>query len=252
MLDRGNDQAAGLRREAATAEPSLLAFPVSAGDSGVWIAQLAHALRAIGARPVVLDAMHGGMLTRAFGLGNPRTDLLDMLTGAAAFEGVAQSTADGVYVLRAERGVDAFVASGAPPHQLFGGFARLSHGFDTLMLVMPHAELACLATPARTVPVISLEAGDKNIVASYSVIKQLVEDFGYRRFALVAHGHGDPGVARCAHERFAGAVRNFLDAEVFLAGCLPAAGAPAQAELSVLASTLLAATTLHPCTETTA
>ncbi len=246
MLDGGLDQAAGLRAQAAADALALLALPVEPGDGVAWVAQLVQSLRAAGSRPVVLDAVGDGMLTRAFGLGQPRRDLLDMLSGGQGFDAVAQATADGVHVLRAERGVEAFVASGAAPHQLFGGFARLSHGFDALMLVMPPAELACLAAPARTAPVVALQAGDRHTVGAYATVKQLAEGFGYRRFTLVTQGHAGAEAARQAHARFADAVAHFLGAEVVHAGSLPAAGAPQPAERATLAAALLAFASRFP------
>jgi flagellar biosynthesis protein FlhG len=237
VLDRGNDQAAGLRRMVGAPSLSLMAFPV-APEAGVWIAQLAHTLRAMGARPVVIDAGRGGAVTRALGL-NPRHELMDLLNGAAGFEAVAQVTPDGVWGLRAERGLEAFAASGAPSRQLFSGFARLSQGFDAVLLAMPAGELACLASPAQAVPVIVLEGGDSGLVRAYATLKELAAGFGYTRFALVTRGSGGAAQARLAHARLAAAAQAFLNAEVSLAGWLPEPGGDAQAQLADLAQTLL-------------
>lgn len=251
MLDRGNDQAAGLRRlvgaGAGGGSLSLLAFPLAddAPEAG-WIAELAHALRGLGARPVVMDASRGRVL-RAFGL-QARYELLDLLQGAHGFDAVAPSTRDGIHVLRADRGVEAFVASGAPSADLFGGFARLSHGFDALMLAMPAAELACLASPAQVVPVVALDASDAGLTRAYATVKDLASRFGYARFAAVVHGAGTGAGARGAQARLATVARGFLGVEVAFAGCLPASG-PRASALAELAQHLLhtAATplTLH-------
>jgi hypothetical protein len=246
MLDGGLDQAAGLRAQAAPDGLALLALPVEPGEGVSWVVQLARALRTSGTRPVVLDAVGDGMLTRAFGLGQPRRDLLDMLSGGQGFDAVAHSTADGIHVLRAERGVEAFVASGAAPHRLLAGFARLSHGFDALLLVMPPAELACLAAPARTVPVVVLQAGDRHLMGAYATVKQLAEGFGYRRFSVVTQGHADAATAREAHERFAMAAQHFLDVEANHAGSLPALRVPDPAQRATLAASVLALASRFP------
>jgi hypothetical protein len=237
VLDAGSDQAAGLRRLMQAAPLALLAFPLDGGPGG-WIAQLAHALRALGRKPVVLDAGRGAVAT-ALGL-RLRHDLLDLLQGERDFEGVAGETADGVWVLRAERGVDAFVASGAPARQLLGGFARLSHGFDELLLAMPASELACLAAPGRTVPVVGLDPTPAGRVDSYALVKHMVTGFGYRRFACVVRRVPDAAAARAEHERLAAAARSFLGAEITLAGWLPADAAGSDPALARTAHTLLA------------
>jgi len=245
VLEHGHDQAAGLRRLVQAAPLALLAFPLD-GSPGTWIAQLAHALRALGRKPVVLDAGRGA-LAAAFGL-NLRHDLLDLLRGERDFDTVARPTADGVVVLRGDRGVDAFVASGAPAQQLLGGFARLSQGFDELLLAMPASELACLAAPGRSVPVVGLEASTAGRVDSYALVKHMAGGFGYRRFACVVRGAPDAQAAQAEHARLAAAARRFLDVEITLAGWLPGAQAGREHALARTAQTLLttAATPLEP------
>lgn len=200
----------------------VVAFPVDRDlrRAGTWVARLAHAMRALGRRPVVLDGTTGEV-SRALGTSS-RKDLIDLLSGQDGFDDVAQSTPDGVYVLRAERGIDAFVASGAPARNLFDGFARLSHDFDALLLVMPTAELACLADPRDSVPIVAFEAGGADIASTYLVVKHLCTSFGYGRFSLVVHGAEGHGHAVQEHARFAHAARSFLSADVSLAGWTPA------------------------------
>lgn len=223
MFDAGIDQAAGLRKRMAAPPLALMAFPSSEGGDHSWIAQLAHSMRAMGAKPVVIDASRGAVVARAFGL-RLRHELLELLQGTADFDTVAQVTRDGIHVLRAERGIEAFVASGAPARDLFAGFARLSHGFDSVLLVMPACELACLAGPAQAVPVVALAGGDEGLVNTYATVKQLAAGFGYSRFAVVTCGRDDAGQARDAHARLAMAARTFLNAEVSFAGALPPPG----------------------------
>lgn len=246
MLDQGHDQAAGLRRMLGASTMSLMAFPVGEGTDEAWIAQLARALRGLGSRPVVMDASRGRVL-RAFGL-RARYELLDLLQGQRRFDTVAESTRDGIYVMRADQGLEAFVASGAPSQQLFSGFARLSHGFDALMLAMPAHELACLASPAQAVPVIAMDSTDAGLTRAYATVKELASGFGYQRFAAVVRERAGGATAHGAHARLATVARSFLDAEVRLAGTLPASGADLAA-LAELAQSLLhtAATplTLH-------
>ena len=103
MLERGLDQAEGLRQMMSRPALGVLTFPLPADAQAGWIAQLAHALRALGRRPVVLDAARGAVAS-ACGL-RPRHDLIDLLEGRRGFDAVAQVTRGGVYVLRAERGV---------------------------------------------------------------------------------------------------------------------------------------------------
>ena len=237
MLDQGLDQAAGLRRMLVAPGLNLMAFPVTAGGSDLWIAQLAHTLRAQGMRPVVIDASRGAV-ARSFGL-RLRHELLDLLEGALEFDRVARATPDGVWVLRAERGVEAFVASGASSRRLFSALARQSHGFDAVLLVMPAGELACLASPAHAVPVVALDSGGAGLMRAYATVKQLACDFGYNRFAVVMRGLADAAQAQQAYARFAAVARTFLGAEVSMAGWLPGPSGNAAGALADLAQTLL-------------
>lgn len=244
MLDHGADQAAGLRAlRTAQGAMHLMAFPVDSGADAGWIADLARALRALGARPVVVDASRGRVVN-AFGL-RPRYELMDLLEGARDFEAVAASTPDGVYVLRADRGLEAFAASGAPAQRLFSGFAGLSHGFDALLLAMPAQELACLADPAEVVPVIEVPSDDDGMARAYAQVKDLVRRFGYSRFAAAVRtprgGRAGQGAvaARGAYARLATVARRFLGADILFAGRLAEDGG---ADLADLAQNLLHAT----------
>jgi MinD-like ATPase involved in chromosome partitioning or flagellar assembly len=195
----------------------------------------------MGRKPVVLDAGRGAV---AFALGlRPRHDLLDLLQREKDFDSVAASTEDGVWVLRGDRGLDAFAASGAPARDLLAGFARLSHGFDDLLLAMPAAELASLAAPGRTTPVVGLEPTPAGRIGSYALVKQLATGFGYRRFACVVRGAESADAARTEHARLAAAASKFLGAEVSLAGWLPPAGPARGDALARTAHALIATAT---------
>jgi MinD-like ATPase involved in chromosome partitioning or flagellar assembly len=252
VLEQGLDQAEGLRQMMMTPRASLglLAFPLAPNEDEHWIAQLAHALRALGRRPLVLDAARGS-LASAFGL-RPRHELIDLLEGRQDFDAVAQATRDGVYVLRADRGVEAFVAGGAPAMRLLGSFANLSHGFDELLLAMPAAELACLAGCEDSVPVVGLDPSPYGTMRSYALIKKLAEGFGYRRFTCVIHNVRDESPAHREYTRLAAAARRFLRADVALAGWLPPSARTCPAALArvarVLLETAVIPMSLHQCT----
>ncbi|MBC7602711.1 MAG: hypothetical protein H7255_08640 [Ramlibacter sp.] len=222
MLDHGLDQAAGLRRMMAPPPLNVMAFPLSGTGPQRWIARVAHSLRALGRRPLVVDAARGAV-SASFGL-NLRHDLIDMLQGRRDFDEVAQATSDGVHVLRADLGIEAFVGSGASASQLFAGFARLSHGFDDLLLAMPASEIACLAGPATCVPVVSIFPVADGMVKAYRLVKELAEDFGYRRFACVVRQSADAAHSQTDHARFAAACNRFLGVDIELAGCIEGDG----------------------------
>lgn len=243
MLDHGLDQAAGLRRLMAPPDLHLMAFPMVSTDrqAGAWVGQVARTLQALGSQVLVLDAS-GGEVARALGVSRTPRELLDLLEGRHDFDEVAQRTREGVHLVRADAGLDAFVASGAEPQQLLGGFARLSHGFDVLLLAMPAGELASLAAPDQTVPVMVADAGSEGIRRAYATIKQLSAEFGYTQFALALRGTSDQPEAMAVHARLADTARHFLNAGVTLAGWVPAAAAGAAhhgAALERLAQSLL-------------
>lgn len=216
--------------------PALLAFPVEPGGSDAWIAALAGALKAQGARPVVVDAFRG-QVTQALGL-KPGHDLIELLSGRRSLDAVARCNASGVYGVRAAQGVEFFVGSGDTPSRLLSCFGQLPQRFDLVLLVMSAAELASLASPGRTVPVVVLDDSEQGLVHAYAMVKRLACGFGYRRFALVARGMADAAQAQQAHQRFANVAAGFLDAEVSLSGWLPAAPAHAHYHLAELAHTL--------------
>ncbi|MBE7939195.1 MULTISPECIES: hypothetical protein [Ramlibacter] len=235
MLDGGLDQAAGLRALMAPPALGVLAFPLAEHQGPApWIAQLAQALASLGRRTLVVDAGRGAV-TSAFGL-RPRLELMDLLQGDHAFDEVAQPAAGGVWVLRADRGVEAFAASGEPSWRLLEAFSRLQQGFDELLLAMPAGELACLAAPQESVPIVSLFPGTAGTVHAYGLVKQLAEGFGYRRFACVVQGAADEAQARTDHARIAAAALRFLDVDVRYAGRVDS---PDAAGLRLAAQSLL-------------
>lgn len=245
MFDRDQDQAAGLRRLAGRPGLHLLAFPVDSTGQEGGIARLVQALHRAGPRLVVLDATRG-LLAQALGL-RLKHELMDLLDGGLDFDAVARATPAGVYVVRADRGVEAFVASGAPSRRLLASFAQLPHGFGAVVLAMPAAELACLASPLASVPVLVMDGSSQGLMRAYALVKQLAGRFGYQRFAAVLGGLGDTAQAYLAHERMAATASFYLGVDVALAGCLPSLD-PTGAALTEIARNLLgmAATPLAP------
>ncbi|MDZ4145132.1 MAG: hypothetical protein U1D29_11500 [Burkholderiales bacterium] len=247
MLDSGRDQAAGLRRLMRGTTMSVVSFPGNPKDKDThgWVADIARSLRAMGRRPIVVDGGSGDV-SRALGV-TTRRDLIELLRGDETFDDVAQVSDDGVYVIRAGQGIDAFVASGAPGRDLLDGFARLSHAFDVLLLVMPTSELACLAGPRDTVPVIGFSAGGSDIANAYLIVKNLCLSFGYSRFSLVVHDAPSHQQAVLEHSRFAMAARAFLNVEISLVGWTPLRSANAADHLCDMALRRVADALLRSC-----
>ncbi len=206
LFDPDQDQAFGLRRMVAPQrELGLMPFSASAWAAHAWrsrSAQLAPQLRALGARPVVmLDAPRQHVAT---GLGlDLQYDLLDYLHGAASFDAVAGVTPDGVHVLRAEQGLEAFVASGAPARQLYGALAQMTHGFDVAILAMPADELACMAEPLCPRAGVPLRRAKGLVAPLPPTLKQLAAQAlataGSRWWARRSAGppHADPAWTTC-------------------------------------------------------
>lgn len=217
------------------ASMNVMSFPGESRDKGAqdWVADIARSLRTMGHRPVVVDGGSGDVST-ALGV-LARRDLIELLRGEQTFDEVAQVTSEGVHVIRARQGIDAFVASGAPGRELLNGFARLSHAFDVLLLVMPTSELACLAGPRDTVPVIGFTAGGADIANAYLIVKNLCLSFGYSQFSLVVHGAKSHQQAVLEHSRFAMAARAFLSVDISLVGWTPPRSARAGGRVDDLA-----------------
>lgn len=228
MLDGGFDQAAGLREAMHAELPTLIPCPLDAPHPAHWVGQIALGLRLAGRQPIVLDAA-GGLVAHSLGV-RPRAELADLLQGTHTFDQVAQATADGLWVMRAERGIESFVASGVRTHRLLEAFARLSHGFDEILLAMPVDELASMAPPGAHVPLVGVGPGAQERVAAYDVVKQLAVRYGYRRFACVAHGAASTQEALADCRRLYSVARSFVPAEIeiVLAGVLPGPGGDAE------------------------
>lgn len=222
MLDRGCDQAEGLRNWQQGRLPRLIAFPLDerGWHAGAWVARLAQTLSCLGFRPLVIDASRGAV-SAAMGIRRLPHDVLDLLTGRMQFDDVAYRTTDGVYVVRADEGIEAFVASGGAAAELMEGFTRLSHGFDTLLLAMPTGEMASILEPGDTVPVLMAPMDRDGLTRAYATIKELSTHFGYARFAVAVTGPGGKDEAEAAHQRLAGAANSFLKAAVILVGWIP-------------------------------
>lgn len=222
MLDCGRDQAEGLRSFLQEGMPRLMAFALNERErqAGAWVGRVARILPSMGCRPLVIDAGRGAVAT-AMGIRKLPYDLLDLLTGRLEFDAVAHRTADGIYVVRADEGIEAFVSSGRSAAELLRAFANLSHGFDTLLLAMPAGELASVAEPSSTVPVVLAPLDDDGLTRAYATIKELATGYGYAHFAVALTGSCGKAEAEAAHQRLAYAVRNFLQAGVTMAGWMP-------------------------------
>jgi len=239
VLDGGSDQAQGLREAAGAGLPALIACPLDASHPAQWVAQLALGLRLRGRRPIVLDAS-GGLVASSLGL-RLQGELLDLLQGERQFDQVAQATADGVWAMRGERGIEFFVASGLRTQRLLEAFAKLSHGFDDVLLAMPVDELASMAPPGAHVPVVGVDGGYRGLVGAYGVVKRLAGRFGYRRFMCLAHGAASAQQALGDCARVARVARQHVRAELelVLAGVIPAPGCGDAASLQRAAQGVL-------------
>ncbi len=222
MLDRGLDQAAGLRRLVQPAPVRLWPLAVLPATAARWIPWLAAGLNELGRRPVVVDAARG-QVAAGFGM-LPRGDLLELLEGRADFDRVAQRSREGIHVLRGDHGIEAFAGSGEPADRLLAAFGSLSHGFTDLLLAMPGPEIACVAAPAAHVPVLTVDVSGRGVMGSYALIKQLAGEFSYRRFACIVTGAASEDEARAGLVRVQGAAQQFLRAQACWAGWMPPAG----------------------------
>ncbi len=214
------DQASGLRRLFARRSVRVLPIAGAPGDlqCASFVINLASALVQIGRHPLVLDAL-GGAIVDALGV-VVDADLADLLDGRQSIHGVARSTPEGFDVMRADRGLPSFAASGGDHDALFSAFGQLAMPFDLVLVCAPPETIGELLGRASPYSPLILSTDGRSPTTPYAEIKRLSTRYGFERFQLAFYRVSSRGAAEQSHGRIAAAAGRFLGSAVEFAGAI--------------------------------
>jgi len=230
MFEIPIDQASGLR-EIFEPPAGLAVVPMTAAKSGMGFCSLVTNIAAgyarLGQRVIVIDAGIAGTAA-ALGLRTPN-DLAQMLSGECEFEDVVVQAPDGLFVLKAHKGIPQFVQMSGDPSDLFLGFRRLEKPFDVAILAGPLSEVAAM-TREQDDLVLVTNADSGALTATYAEIKRAHTDHGHRAFRVLINRANDQHEATVAFKRLAVTARRFLGVGIEYGGAVFRDAAFASAE----------------------
>lgn len=214
------DQASGLRRLFARRSVRVLPVAAATGDaqSAAFVINLASAMVRIGRHPLVLDGI-GGAIVDSLGM-HGQADLVDLLEGRLSIHGVARSTVEGFDVMRADRGLASFVASGGHHDALFSAFGQLARPFDLVVVCAPPETIGGLLGRSSPYSPLILCTDGRSPMTPYAEIKRLATRYGFERFQLAFYQVGSRDAAEQSHGRIAAAAGRFLGSAVEFAGAI--------------------------------
>lgn len=220
MLDRGSDQAAGLRK--LFAQPALRILPLAgacdAASDVSFVINLATALARSGVRCLVIDAGREG-LCPAIGL-KPRHELADLLAGALAFSDAALRARAGFSVLPARRGLASLAGDAAASAAFFETVAALPERFDLAILHAEPAQVASLMARQLSECVVLCGPADEDLTAAYARVKALVASSAQARVRVLFDRSDSPEQTARRHRRLAEVARRFLNADLEYGGAV--------------------------------
>jgi flagellar biosynthesis protein FlhG len=220
MLDRGRDQAFGLRRLFGARELRLLPVASEAGDrqAGGFVVNLAAALARAGRHPVVIDAHPLGAASQ-LGM-RPKYELADLLRGERTFASVAQRSAEGFSVLCAHRGLVELGDDGDAADAVFSAIASLRESFDIALVHASGSVLGDLLAHRPTETAVLCGPRDDDLTATYARLKSLVHAHGLSRFRVVFDRASQPAEIVLRHHRLAAVAERYLAAAVEYGGSI--------------------------------
>jgi flagellar biosynthesis protein FlhG len=252
MLERGHDQALGLRRLFGHSGPTMLAFVGAAGTTAVTL-DLALTLAHTGKRVLVLDRTCG---EAALGLGlRARYDLAHVLRGERTLEELLQWSPGGIAVLPAARALAAIDEGDAA---MQAGVARcLSAARDRFDLCLVNGLPPAGNGPANPQEVVLVTAPSRDsVTAAYGRLKSLAPKADCFRLRVVIDRARNEDSALSIYRSLAETARRFLAAQLDYGGYLPPSDAgttrrtsPSRSQALVrIAKTLLSGAAPHYAT----
>jgi flagellar biosynthesis protein FlhG len=219
MFDAAHDQATGLREM--FEQPGLTVLPIAATRRGMGFRSLvlnvAGAFARNGQRVVVIDS---GPAATGHSLGlRLQYDLADLLTGEREFNDVTVKAPDGIYLIKANKGLPEFIETAGDPVQLFLGFRRLDEPFDVAILAGNVPEVASMTRNEDELVFIS-SADSEALTATYADIKRAHGEHEQQAFRVILNRVDDEREGMIAFRRLAETARKFLGVSIEYGGAV--------------------------------
>jgi len=222
MLERGFDQAMGMRRLFEKRSLATLSIAGTTGTTPVTL-ELAAALADLGRRVLILDRTHG---EAALGLGlKARYELAHVLAGSKRLDDVVLSGPHGITVLPAARALDAMDAGDVDGQRALARFLDSDPARFDICLVNGLAPAPGGADPAARDVLFVTAPTSASITEAYAQIKALARRQAGHRFRIVVNHARSEATARSIYTSLAETARRFLAAQLDYGGYLP--GEPA-------------------------
>lgn len=220
MFDAATDQATGLR-EMFEQPPGLAVLSMAAVRRGMgfvsMVTNIAACYARLGQRVIVIDAGTPGA-ANALGL-RMQHDLASLLSGEREFADVVVKAPEGLYVLKAQKGIPEYVQIAGDPNELFLSFRRLEEPFDIAILAGQVAHVAALTRNEDDLVFVTNPDGEA-LTATYTAIKRAQADHEQNAFRVLVNrvDHENEGIA--AFKRLAETARKFLGVSIEYAGSI--------------------------------
>lgn len=220
MFENAVDQASGLR-ELFELPAGLAVVPMIAARSSMGFRSLVTNIAAgyarLGQRVIVIDAGTAGT-GAALGLRTPN-DLAQLLSGECEFDDVVVQAPDGLFVLKAHKGIPEFVQMSGDPSDLFLAFRRLEKPFDVAILAGHVSEVAAMTREDDDLVLVT-NADSGALTATYAEIKRAHAEHGHRAFRVLINRVDDQHEATVAFKRLAATARRFLGVGIEYGGAV--------------------------------
>lgn len=221
MLDAATDQATGLRhlfeRRPGIAVVSIATSGRSIGFHSL-VTNIAACYAKLGQRVIVIDTGARG-IADVLGL-RMRHDLTHLLSGEREFDDVVVRAAEGLYLLKAQKGIPEFVEMSGDPAELFLDFRRLEAPFDVVIIAGQVAQVAAMTRSHDDLVFVTSPEGAA-LTAAYVEIKRAHVEHGQNKFRVLVNRVDDEREGIAAFKRLAATARKFLGVGIEYGGSVP-------------------------------
>ena len=227
MSEMIHDQAAGLRRRMATAEP-VQVIAVTGGKGGVGktsvSVNLGVSLAGMGRRVMLLDADLGlANIDVVLGL-HPKYDLSDVMSGERSLDEIMLTGPAGIQVVPGASGLPCMAEMSPAEHSgLIHAFSEVANDVDVLLIdtaagISDQVISFCRAAQEVVVVVCDEPA---SITDSYATIKLLNREHGIQRFRILANMIRSVQEGRELYNKMCRVTDQYLDVMLTYMGGIP-------------------------------
>lgn len=223
--ERGNDQAEGLRRLLLRPQLRVITVVGARRDMGATsvVVNLAAALAGEGKQVMVLDE-NGGHDNVANSLGlKPRYDLMNTVRDGLNWRDVMLHGANGIHVLPVAKAMQALPAlDGAESGSLLQNLNAASCGMDVVLVDATTEHYSVCASLSGGEPLLLVfNATAEGITETYTLLKQMVAQYGRKTFDLVVNKARNTAEASRAFDNMAQVAQRHLGVTLKYMGYIP-------------------------------